>query len=140
MIVSCPSCHTRYRHDPGPVIKAATAECSHCEETFPLAEPRRTYVLMPPATADGVATMPCPVEGHDGAIHTDVESRGSWKEGWRWEALELGIALTPSALGGIVAYYLAGQQNQDPVTWSALGGAGGLLLGWVGLLWMQRKR
>jgi len=97
------------------------AECSQCEETFPLASPKRTYVLVPPGPVTATATTPA-------------------QEWWRSEPFEIALALAPSALGGVLGYYLAGQQIQDPVTWSAMGGAGGLLVGWLGLLWMQGKR
>jgi hypothetical protein len=117
---------------------AAMAECSQCEDTFPLASPKRTYVLSPSGPVTATATTP--VQAPAGGVDPDVASTGQAQEWWRSDPFEIALALAPSALGGVRGYYLAGQQNQDPVTWSAMGGAGGLLVGWLGLLWMQRKR
>ena len=57
----------------------------------------------------------------------------------RWEWSGAAIAGVPAALCALLAYYLAGRQGQDPVAWSALGSAVGLLLGWACLLWIQRE-
>jgi len=54
-------------------------------------------------------------------------------------AVELLIAILPAVAGAGLAYDLAGRQHEDPITWAALGGAVGLLLGWACLLWIGRK-
>lgn len=46
MIVSCPSCGTRYRHRRAPGATPANARCSGCEHVFPLAPSPQSYVLM----------------------------------------------------------------------------------------------
>jgi len=45
MIVVCPCCQRRYRHDFESDRSAPTARCSACDERFPLAPPNRSYVL-----------------------------------------------------------------------------------------------
>jgi hypothetical protein len=45
MIVVCPSCQRRYRHDFESDAAAPTAHCSACDERFRLTLPKRTYVL-----------------------------------------------------------------------------------------------
>lgn len=45
MIVVCPCCQRRYRHDFDGDRSAPMAHCSACDERFPLAAPKRTYVL-----------------------------------------------------------------------------------------------
>jgi hypothetical protein len=52
--------------------------------------------------------------------------------------LESLVALVPCSVGGGLAYHFAGLLGQDPITWAALGGAIGLLLGWACLLWITR--
>jgi hypothetical protein len=47
MIVHCPSCSTRYRHQAVPESLLASAQCSECDEVFPLDTPRRRYVIVP---------------------------------------------------------------------------------------------
>lgn len=43
MIVRCPSCGTHYRHQP--VVDAASARCSRCEDAVPLVAAKRLFVL-----------------------------------------------------------------------------------------------
>jgi hypothetical protein len=43
VIVKCPSCGTRYRHDPS--IVAECGRCSRCDERVPLVAAGRSYVL-----------------------------------------------------------------------------------------------
>ena len=52
--------------------------------------------------------------------------------------LESVVALFPCGIGAGMAYHFAGPWDQDPITWAALGGAIGLLLGWACLLWITR--
>jgi hypothetical protein len=47
MIVLCPSCQTRFRHESAVAAASLHAECSRCDERFPLSGARRTYVLLP---------------------------------------------------------------------------------------------
>ena len=53
MIVSCPSCGTRYRHRADESDLARQARCSQCETTFPFASAKRAYVLLPSRPAAG---------------------------------------------------------------------------------------
>jgi hypothetical protein len=55
MIVSCPSCGTRYRHY-FEKLQAAAARCSCCEEMVPLIAARKPYVLIPSASVGGPAS------------------------------------------------------------------------------------
>jgi hypothetical protein len=55
MIVVCPCCQRRYRHDFAGDHAAPMAHCSACDERFPLALPKRTYVL---AEGGEAATAP----------------------------------------------------------------------------------
>lgn len=48
MIVSCPSCGTRYSQRVEE-LQAASARCSHCESTVPIVAAKRPYVLIPSA-------------------------------------------------------------------------------------------
>ena len=52
--------------------------------------------------------------------------------------VEFLVAVVPASGGAAMAYHLAERQSQDPITWAALGGAIGLLLGWACLLWIGR--
>lgn len=127
MIVACPSCSTRYRTDTD--ADGMMASCSRCDASFRMRAARRSYVVLgqggsiaaPVMAGAGVAAA----EAHDPA-----ESAGPW--------LDFVLALVPSSAGAGIAYYLAGQHQVDPVTWTALGGAAGLLLGWGCLLWIRR--
>lgn len=57
MIVSCPSCGTRYRHRRSPGEAPAAARCSCCEHVFPLSSSPRTYrVVSRPADSGGVTS------------------------------------------------------------------------------------
>jgi predicted Zn finger-like uncharacterized protein len=46
VIVSCPSCRTRYRHAETGAAANLRARCSYCDEVFALV-PRRSYLLAP---------------------------------------------------------------------------------------------
>ena len=46
MIVCCPGCRVQYSH-PGPEDPARTAQCSRCDERFPLMGARPAYVVLP---------------------------------------------------------------------------------------------
>jgi hypothetical protein len=59
MIVACPCCSTRYRHAEPAVVAGALAKCSRCDETFPLTEPRRAYLVLPVSRMP--AGVPLPV-------------------------------------------------------------------------------
>lgn len=75
-------------------------------------------------------------EDHEAAAPAETgETRGSSSS----ILAEIAVLLVPAALGAGLAYYLAGVQQADPVTWSALGAAAGFVIGWGGLLWMRRK-
>ncbi len=49
------------------------------------------------------------------------------------------VAVVPTGACAGFAYYFAAQQQLDPISLTALGGAAGLLLGWGCLLWIRRK-
>jgi hypothetical protein len=165
MIVLCPSCNTRYRHDPVEPAAAAMAECSRCDETFPMQESRRTYVLVPrqrppaaigmddPSLAPRIVTADVPALTErilSGAGVVDLPSAGDVLAGYglpepetpaprRSALFEFLIAVIPPSAGASLAYHLASRDQLDPVAWSALGGAAGFLLGWGCLLWIRRK-
>ena len=165
MIVLCPSCNTRYRHDHVELAAEATAECSRCDERFPMQESRRTYVLVPrhrpPASIgmDDPLLAPRIVATDESALNerilsgagvVDLPSTGEALVGnespdtetpapARSALLEFLIAVIPPSAGASLAYYLASRDQLDPVAWSALGGAAGFLLGWGCLLWIRRK-
>jgi len=60
MILSCPSCGTRYRHQAAPAELARQARCSQCDHRFPLGEAPRTYLLLPSRATAG-ASLGAPV-------------------------------------------------------------------------------
>lgn len=198
MIVVCPCCQRRYRHDFAGDHAAPMAHCSACDERFPLALPKRTYLLAEagetttaprfpigmdapalsastPAAAAGEGTviaddlsvsthtetvssieieLPAAGDhplvedltgtaaeiaevGPDAATDRDAEVRpGAARRGRT--LLESVVALFPCAIGAGMAYHFSGPYDQDPITWAALGGAIGLLLGWACLLWITR--
>jgi hypothetical protein len=201
MIVVCPCCNRRYRHDFEGDRVAAVAHCSTCDERFPLAQPKRTYVLaaadspspvsvgtahagpavatrearadeggmragdlpvaatgatdptveidLPLDDGDGAATdlarVQSPLETALGADGEGVETSAEPTEASGPEAvprtramLESVVALLPGGVGAALAYHYAGPLDQDPITWAALGGAIGLLLGWACLIWITR--
>jgi len=184
MIVVCPSCNRRYRHEMERPAAASVAHCSECDERFPLAPPKRTYVLADAGTAPEPALPPFPVDrdlppiadapgptaddltipleatpaspaevefprvgGTDpepapaaDAVPTESAAPGSPRPSAGRRALvESLVALVPCGIGAGLAYHLAGPAGQDPVTWAALGGAVGLLVGWACLLWITRE-
>ncbi len=145
MIVACPGCSTRYRHATAPPAGGAAAHCAKCDATFPLEPARRNYVVLPagaglsmpigmddPTLADrvGLPGAGAAVMAEAARATTPTTVQGPW--------LDLVLAIVPSAAGAAVAYHLAGQNQVDPITWTALGGAAGLLLGWGCLLWIRR--
>lgn len=162
MIVACPSCSTRYRHESAGAPPSVLAECSRCEEQFPVRQARRSYVLLPPGSsaarvavgaearpADPVA-RPRPAAASPipaGAGVSDVVKPQTVAEECEMPQaapahsalLEFMVAVIPPSVGASVAYYFALRDQLDPVAWSALGGAAGFLLGWGCLLWIRRK-
>jgi len=52
MIVSCPSCGTRYNHQSQSAGEAAAARCSQCDDIVPLVVAGRPYLILPTAPAD----------------------------------------------------------------------------------------
>ena len=168
MIVACPSCQRRYRHDFVVAAAPPTARCSACDERFPLDRPKRSYRLVQPGlqSPSGDVMPPPPIAaaplehqaerempmgidmptGSPVAIDTLVEpgpaqagSEARPRPASRLRALgESLVALIPSGLGAALAYHFSVPLGQDPITWAALGGAVGLLLGWACLLWITR--
>ena len=47
MIVSCPSCGTRYQHQSTSGLEAAAARCSRCDDMVPLVVAGRPYLILP---------------------------------------------------------------------------------------------
>ena len=159
VIVICPSCQNRYRHD-FQIDVAQVAHCGACDERFEPVPARRTYVLVPatplaPAGMPPVASAPVAVGMHDplregklldAALAPEFppvpESDGP-HEASRFgpqltAVLELAIAVVPCGLGAGLAYYFAGSLNQDPFISAILGGVTGLLLGWACVLWIAQ--
>lgn len=149
MVVLCPACRTRYRYHAGDDALARMAQCSRCEQTFPLEPARRSYVLRSAAEPGelawaGAADGGRPSLALEGGIDPAMEATGERGAESRTGpspnvVVESAIALLPAAVGAYIAYDLAGRQDQDPLTWAALGAAVGLLLGWTCLLWIARK-
>ncbi len=167
MIVACPSCHTRYRHGASCADGHPTAQCSRCDEQFPLTEVRRTYVLLPggavtprvkigmddPSLAEKIAagasgqaaesTLPPSVERVAAQSEFEAISAEDPTTSVVTEApgpiAEFLVAVVPTGACAGIAYYFAAQQQLDPISLTALGGAAGLLLGWGCLLWIRRK-
>jgi hypothetical protein len=193
MIVSCPSCHQRYRHDFDVHPVSERAHCSSCDEHFELAVPKRQYMVVeagslpqplwvpvvrddapqPQAAAassieidlpaaetpavfdvDLSAAEAAPVSdvaamANVGSLDDAVSETGSEATPQAESVpavqpaasvagalLEGLVALVPCGIGAGLAYHFAGPMGQDPITWAALGGAIGLLLGWACLLWI----
>jgi len=163
MIVACPSCRQRYRHEMPIEAESPLAHCSGCDERFELAPPKRSYVLaqmldapvssieidlpeVDPSTLapeltsatlqpDAAAAVTAPAESMPVPVACDEPASATSGLGTLSESL---VALVPCGVGAAIAYHLAGLEGQDPVTWAALGGAVGLLLGWACLLWITR--
>ena len=160
MIVVCPSCQQRYRHTPENGGTATLAHCSACDERFPLERQKRAYLVvdaaphasaglsdplagpapasidMPP-TGEGV-TVPAQADPAASEATTPAARRPGTGARPGRKLLEGMVALLPCGLGAGLAYHLAGPRGQDPITWAALGGAVGLLMGWACLLWITR--
>ncbi len=163
MIVLCPSCHNRYRHD----FQAAAqvAHCAACDERFEPVPPKRTYVLVPGGSVPETGSPPAAIGMDDpllagklldvsigtgsdapAAVSSDAapspESDGRQTEGrvgpGLTAALELAVAVVPCVLGAGLAYYFAGSLNQDPIIAAILGGVTGLLLGWACVIWIAQ--
>jgi predicted ribosomally synthesized peptide with SipW-like signal peptide len=52
MIVSCPSCGTRYHHHSQSAGEAAAARCSCCDDMVPLVVAGRPYLILPTSAAE----------------------------------------------------------------------------------------
>jgi hypothetical protein len=169
MIVACPSCQQRYRHDFVVAAVPPTARCSACDERFPLDRKKHSYRLVQPDLHSPLRDVMPPVPpapttpeaqpsdpafdlglevpaGSPVAIDTvvdpdavqaEVETRSRRVSSLRSLGESL-VALVPCGVGAVLAYHFSGPLGQDPITWAALGGAVGLLLGWACLLWITR--
>ena len=60
MIVACPSCQKRYRHEFDDDRAVTPAHCSGCDERFPLARPKATYRVYAESLAVAPAAEPQP--------------------------------------------------------------------------------
>jgi hypothetical protein len=169
MIVACPSCHQRYRHEFDDGAAVTPAHCSGCDERFPLRRPKATYrvfaeTLATAAVTDEPPIAPAPAGpekaatpvaeeafelempvGEEIPVETVVqpEEPQSAPAPPRVTAtqslVESLAAVAPTAGGAWIAYYFAGLLGRDPIAGAALGGALGLLLGWACLLWITRR-
>jgi len=167
MIVVCPSCRQRYRHEIPVETPAPRAHCSGCDERFDLTPQKRSYVLAATLTLAPTSTIEIDLPSADGATQYAPENAGkpftieaatealeatlvrpaapeaeearpatASRYGAIGEAL---VALVPCGVGAAMAYHFAGLMDKDPITWAALGGAVGLLMGWACLLWITRE-
>jgi hypothetical protein len=117
--------------------------------------PKRPYVLLPPTEipSDG---EPRPAAERALAGDETLSFQISFREAQVTEPsvsaavrqkaapLPLGLGLLlfvvlPSALGSVAGFHLAGQWASDATLGSIVGGAAGLVLGGVCLLWNRRK-
>jgi hypothetical protein len=91
--------------------------------------------------ADGLYAQPPEpgIEGADASVAEPASEELQSATTARSSIVELLISILPSVAGAGLAYDLASRRNEDPITWAALGGAVGLLLGWACLLWISRK-
>jgi len=158
MIVSCPSCQTRYRHHQAIAGVANEVQCSECEEQF---EPRpaRCYVLVPQAgrvrigmddplladqiSPDAAASVDLPAcePAAEVAAPAEVAPEAAPEAAPQGASAAAYVLATtvPAGLGGAVAYYLAVSRQADPITWAVAGAAVGFVLGWCCLQWTQTK-
>jgi hypothetical protein len=102
----------------------------------PLPVPARHEVAPPIVHAPARPMERLQAEPLDAAPPVPQPVDGSPRPSRRRETL---AAVIPAIIGGAVSYYVAGQQGGDPLAWTSLGGAAGLLLGWGCLLWMRRE-
>jgi predicted Zn finger-like uncharacterized protein len=155
MIVSCPSCRTRYRY-----AEAGSAprrgRCSRCDETFDLAHRSRQYRLLPvvaplPVGMDDPAWAPQlaasgraanmvipPREGRvasAGGAMIAVPRRSAHRFLREWFGL-----LLLTALGAAAGFHGAVIGQGDPLHATAAGTVGGLILGWSWIRAAERKR
>lgn len=163
LIVACPSCRRRYRHEFQPE-RAPMAHCAACDERFEPAPPRRQYVLVPGGALPGPARVPAPAGMDDPLLEQQLsvsssppvteetpEPQAEAAEPASTSpavapkrrfgksvtaALEAAVAVIPCGIGAGLAYYFAGSLNQDPIISAILGGVTGLLLGWACMLWI----
>jgi hypothetical protein len=52
MIVSCPSCGTRYKHQAAADVAAAAGRCSQCDDMVPLVVAGRPYLILPAGSGE----------------------------------------------------------------------------------------
>ncbi len=165
MIVSCPSCRTRYRH-----VEAGSdprlGRCSQCDETFDLAHRSRQYVVLPasrPRQIGGSPPTPLPVGMDDPSLTRQLQSsgravdmvlapsqsrvttvaettaktsrRGAQRPGREWFGL-----LLLAALGAAAGFHGAVMVHVGPLNSTAAGTVGGLILGWSWIRAAERKR
>ena len=161
MIVSCPSCRTRYRH-----VEAGSdprlGRCSQCDETFDLAHRSRQYVLLPasrPPQIGGSPPTPLPVGMDDPSLAGQLQSSGramdmvlapsqsgvmteaetTAKTSRRGAGREWFGLLLLAALGAAAGFHGALMAHVGPVNSTAVGTVGGLILGWSWIRAAERK-
>ena len=159
MIVSCPACHTRYRH-----VAAAHSHgrCTQCREEFPLVADRRGYlVLQSRSTAPvGPPRMPFGMDERGGgaltyrvlagsaevagAAGTSPRFRGAWRMILKYVCLPgltfaAALAAHELALRVPDSFHVALFQKADAIIWSVAGGCLGLVAGMFLIRWTAPK-
>ncbi len=155
MIVSCPSCRTRYRYaETGPTPRLG--RCSRCEQTFDLAQRSRQYRVLPVAAPfpagmnDPVLAPQLAASGSAaGMVIPPTEGRSA-RKGGAMIAVPQGNArrllrewsglLLLTALGAAAGFQGAVITGIDPLQATAAGTVGGLILGWSWIRAAERKR
>lgn len=163
-MIVCPSCRTHYRQNGAGHPPGAVAHCSRCDESFPLAQRKRTYRIAPsmaigmddPRLAERLRPRLSVAAEQPAQSVPSAAGELTWQTtetelfeapaasapfevvGRDWE-LELTAAVVPSSIAAGAAYYLAVGRQAEPFLWAALAGASGLLLGRVWLLWVRRR-
>ena len=149
MIVSCPACHTRYRHV---AAEHSRVRCTHCSEEFPLVADRQGYlVLQSPSTAPvGSPRMHFGMDERGGGALTHRALAGSvetaevagaagtprFRGAWRMILKHVGppgltfaaaLAAHELALRVPDSFHVALFQKADAIIWAVAGGCLGLV-------------
>lgn len=155
MIVTCPACQVNYRM-PSHAKSARNGKCSRCETLFPVAT-RSAYRLLSAAVgradllsvaavAGGdVPDMPSvtrPVSANPQSRSVAAREQTSPKpvpKASRWLVNSIAV-LVMAAAGAASGFYLSVIQKADGVIWMSAGGAIGLAIAGVVILWNRPKR
>lgn len=130
MIISCPSCNTRYRAAGEPTWSVGHARCSRCENVFPLDRPSKTYLLV----GQSIAGSPAMTIGMDDPTlagqlqQTALDGRAADPA-----AMTYRIQADPDPGSGEKARGAPRRRRVHPVLLTALGATAG----WGLAQWMQ---